>query len=75
MCAACGVVGPSPGGVRERVVGVVDELEFVGAGGAVGGGGGEAVRVGFQGGALVGGADFVGGGGGRYLEEGVCRVG
>lgn len=44
-----GVVFASPGGVREGEVGVVYELEFAGAGGALGRVGGDAVGVGFEG--------------------------
>lgn len=44
------VVAPS-GGVGQGEVGVVDELELARAGGAFGGVGGDAVRVGLQGGA------------------------
>ena len=39
------VVFPTPGGVGEGVVGVVYELKFAGAGGALGGVGGDAVGV------------------------------
>lgn len=55
------VVFASSGGVGEGVVCVVDELEFAGAGGALGGVGGDAVGVCFEGGAFVGVADLLGG--------------
>lgn len=45
---ACGVVVPAAGCVREGVVGVVYLLEFLGAGGAFGGVGGDAVGVRFE---------------------------
>ena len=46
---ARGVVVPPPVGVGERVVGVVYGLELFGARGPLGGVGGDAVRVGFEG--------------------------
>lgn len=67
------VVFSPPGGVGEGVVGVVYELEFAGARGAVGGVGGDAVGVRFEGGALVGVADLLLGCGGGDVEDGVCE--
>ena len=49
MVDSGGVVVAAAGRVGEGVVGVVYALEFLGAGGAFGGVGGDAVRVGFQG--------------------------
>jgi hypothetical protein len=69
--ATLGVVFASTSGVREGVVGVVDELEFPRAGGPFWGFGWDAVRVGFQGGLLVGVTNL---GGCRtfvYFEDGV----
>lgn len=45
MVASCSVVVSSPGRVRESVVGVVDLLEFSGAGCTFGRVGGNTVRV------------------------------
>ena len=47
MVSARGVVVAAAGGVGEREVGVVDLLEFLGAGRAFGGVGGDAVGMGF----------------------------
>ena len=49
MVSARGVVVAATGGVREREVGVVDLLEFLGAGGTFGRVGGDAVGMGFKG--------------------------
>lgn len=56
---ARGVVLAAAGWVRERVVRVVDGLEALRAGAALGGVCGDAVRVVFQGGFLVGVADLL----------------
>jgi hypothetical protein len=49
VVGACGVVVLTTGGVREREVGVVYELEFAGSFGAFWGIGWDAVGVGFEG--------------------------
>ena len=49
MVGACGVVVSTAGGVGEREVGVVYELEFAGSFGAFWGIGWDAVGVGFEG--------------------------
>ena len=48
MVGTRGIVVAAAGGLREGVVGVIYLLEFLGAGGAFGGVGGDAVGVGFQ---------------------------
>ena len=71
MEGARSIVVSPPAGVGEGVVGVVDLLELAGAGGPLGGGDGNAIRVRLQGGALVGFADLRLGGRGRDVEDGV----
>lgn len=68
---ARGVVLAPPAGVGERVVGVVYGLELLCAGGALGGVGGDAVGVGFEGGFFVGIADLLLGCCGGDFEDSV----
>jgi hypothetical protein len=49
VVGACGVVVSTAGGIREREVGVIYELEFAGSFGAFWGIGWDAVGVGFEG--------------------------
>ena len=58
------IVFAAPCGVGEGIICIVDELEFAGAGSALGGVGGDAVGMRFEGAALIGVADLLGGCGG-----------
>lgn len=75
MRAACRVVVSSSRGVRESVVGVVNELELAGSRGALGRVRGDAVGVRLQRCAFVGVADLLRGCRGWDVEDGVCGGG
>ena len=72
MVLAGGVVVAAARWVGESVVGVVDLLEFLGAGSALGGVGGDTVGMGFEGLLFVGVADLLLGCFGGDIEDHIC---